>query len=189
MEVAAIKLSDSASAHSRKSHGRSRVSNGRDVLPDVDGRSIIARRYRDIMGAILSDQGGVAQCSESRLQLVRRFAAAAVLAEQLEARLANGETIDIAEHATLSSTLVRLAAKIGIDRVAKDIGVTLDEVIRLDHEEELRETAAESASAASEGADESNGVEGVDTAAEPAPVGDGLAGDEAHAEDTGETPP
>jgi hypothetical protein len=82
-----------------KAHGRSRVSNGRDVLPDCDGRSTIARRYRDIAGAILTDQGGIDTCSESRKQLIRRFAAAAVLAEQMEARLARGEQIDIAEHA------------------------------------------------------------------------------------------
>jgi hypothetical protein len=30
----------------------SRLSNGRDILPDVDGRSLIARRYRDITSAI-----------------------------------------------------------------------------------------------------------------------------------------
>jgi hypothetical protein len=53
--------------------------------------------------------------------LIRRFAAASVLAEQLESRLANGEQIDIQEHATLSSTLVRLAQRIGIDRVARDV--------------------------------------------------------------------
>jgi hypothetical protein len=109
----------------RKSHARSRVSNGRDVLPNVDGRSLIARRYRDVVNAILVDQGGEDQCSESRKQLVRRFAAAAVLAEQLEAKLARGEEIDIAEHVMLSSTLVRLAQRIGIDRRAKNITPTL----------------------------------------------------------------
>jgi hypothetical protein len=34
------------------------------MLPDVDGRSTIARRYRDISGAIVSDQRGIDQCSE-----------------------------------------------------------------------------------------------------------------------------
>jgi hypothetical protein len=111
----------------RKIYGRSRVSNGRDVLPDVDGRSVIARRYRDITSAILIDQGGADQCSESRTQLIRRFAAA-VLAEQMESRLANGETIDIQQHATLSSTLVRLAQRIGIDRIAKDITPSLADI-------------------------------------------------------------
>jgi hypothetical protein len=106
---------------SRKSHARSRVTNGGDLLPDVDGRSIVARRYRDIMSAILVDQGGAGRCSESRIQLIRRFSASAVLAEMMEARLANGEAIDISEHALLCSSLVRLASKIGINHVPRDI--------------------------------------------------------------------
>jgi hypothetical protein len=127
-EVAQRKPVGSKPVRGRKDYGRSRISNGHDVLPDVDGRSVIARRYRDITRAILVDQGGIEQCSESRQQLIRRFAAAAVLAEQLESRLANGEVIDIQEHATLSSTLVRLAQRIGIDRVARDV-TTLAEIL------------------------------------------------------------
>ena len=46
------------------------------------------------------------------MQLIRRFASGAVLAEELEARLVRGEQVDIAEHALLSSTLVRLAQRI-----------------------------------------------------------------------------
>ncbi len=131
MEVAAHKPDESSPPARRKPTARARVSNGRDVLPNVDGRSLIARRYRDIADAILVDQGGAARCSESRVQLVRRFAAASVLAEQLEARLANGEQIDIAEHATLSSTLVRLAQRIGIDRVARDVGgLSIGDIMR-----------------------------------------------------------
>jgi hypothetical protein len=114
-----------------KGHARSRVSNGRDVLPDVDGRSLIARRYRDISNAIAADQGGLSQLSESRLQLIRRFSAAAVLAEQMEARLANGEEINIAEHALLCSTLSRLSSRIGLDRHAKDV-TTLSDILRED---------------------------------------------------------
>jgi hypothetical protein len=118
---------------------RSRITNGKDLLPGIDGRSAAARRYRDIVGAILVDQGGADLCSESRLQLIRRFAAAAVLAEQLEGRLANGEQIDVAEHATLSSTLVRLATRIGIERVPRDVGLSLGDLMRLDIEERRAE--------------------------------------------------
>jgi hypothetical protein len=114
----------------RKVYGRSRISNGHDVLPDVDGRSVIARRYRDICSAIFVDQSGVENCSEARQQLIRRFAAAAVLAEQLEAKLANGAAIDVSEHALLCSTLTRLAQRIGIDRVAKDLTPTLSDLLR-----------------------------------------------------------
>jgi hypothetical protein len=112
---------DNQAISRRPRHTRDRVTNGADILPGIDGRSGIARRYRDIVDAILADQGGAERCSESRLQLVRRFAAAAVLAESLEARLVNGETIEISEHALLCSTLVRVSSKIGINRIPKNI--------------------------------------------------------------------
>ena len=108
---------------------RSRLTNGTALLPDIDGRSAIARRFKDITSGILADQGGADQCSESRLQLVRRFAAAAVLAEQLELRLANGEQIDIQEHALLCSTLARLASRIGINRITKNVTPKLSEYL------------------------------------------------------------
>ena len=81
----------------RQPVARSRVTNGTDVLPGIDQRSTVARRYRDICAAIASDQGGAEHLSEARHQLIRRFAAAAVLAEQIEARMAMGETIDIGQ--------------------------------------------------------------------------------------------
>ena len=109
----------------RKAHGRSQVSNGRKSLPGADGRLRISRRFRDKAGAILADQGGFDQCSESRKQLIRRFSAAAVLAEEMEARLANGEQIDVSEHALLCSTLARLASRIGVERRARDITPSL----------------------------------------------------------------
>ena len=110
----------------RKPSARSRVTNGRELLPQVDGRSLVARRYRDISHAIMVDQGGANACSEARMQLIRRFAAAAVMAEQMEAELAKGEQIDIAEHAQLVSSMVRITRQLGIDRVAKDITPSVD---------------------------------------------------------------
>jgi hypothetical protein len=121
MKSVAQKSGSSVPSERRKSHARSRVSNGRDVLPDVDGRTLIARRYRDICAAITSDQGGAGRLSEARAQLIRRFSAAAVLAEQMEAQLARGEGIDVAQHALLCSSLVRLAQRIGIDRRTRTI--------------------------------------------------------------------
>ena len=94
VETATGKRVDSRRTGMRKPEARSGVTNGRDVLPGVDGRTLIARRYHDICSAIFIDQSGIENCSEARQQLIRRFAAAAVLAEQLESKLANGATID-----------------------------------------------------------------------------------------------
>jgi hypothetical protein len=105
----------------RKIKARSRVTNGGEWLPGVDQRSAVARRYRDLCALIVGDQGGLDRISEARLQLIRRFAAAAVLAEQLEARLVSGEQIDLNEHALLCSSLVRLAQRIGINKALRDV--------------------------------------------------------------------
>jgi hypothetical protein len=57
--------------------------------------------------------------------LQRRF----VLAEQMEADLANGIDINVERHALLCSKLTRLAQRIGIDRRAKNITPTLNDYL------------------------------------------------------------
>jgi hypothetical protein len=113
----------------RRPSARSRVTNGKEILPGIDWRSPTARRYRDLVAQIVADQGGADRMSESRLQLIRRFAAAAVMAERAEADLANGKQIDVNEHALLCSTLVRLANRIGIDRRSKNLTPTVADYI------------------------------------------------------------
>jgi hypothetical protein len=106
------------------------VSNGKDILPGIDNRTMIARRFYDVCQALIADQAGPDHCSEARLQLIRRFAATVVMAEEMEARLARGEPIDISEHAQLSSALVRLVARIGINRRLKTITPSLQDYLQ-----------------------------------------------------------
>jgi hypothetical protein len=122
----------------RPKDGRSRVTNGKDLLAGVDQRSATYRRYRDLVELIVSDQGGIDECSESRKQLIRRFAACSVLAEQAEAKLAAGQEIDISTHALLVSSLVRLSARLGIDRVPRDVTPSLSSYL-----ESLEDEAAD----------------------------------------------
>jgi hypothetical protein len=114
-----------------KAHGRNKLTNGKDLLPDVDGRSILYKRFKDIARLVAADQGGLDALSEARVQLVRRFAATCVMAEQIEANMCNGLEIDINQHTALSSTLVRLGARIGIDRRAKHITPNLTDYLEL----------------------------------------------------------
>ena len=103
---------------------RSKLTNHRGLLPDLDGRSQGARRFRDIVSQIALDLGGLDSLSEAKVQLCKRFAAASVLSERMESKLANGGAIDITEHGQLCSTLVRIANHIGVERVPKDIAAT-----------------------------------------------------------------
>ena len=137
--VVAGKSPYSRPTQNAKSRGRSRLTNKKDLLPGVDGRTVIYRRFRDIASQVALDQGGLDQLSEARLQLVRRFAAAAVLAEQLEAALANGQEINVERHALLCSTLTRLAQRIGLDRRAKNITPSLREYLAMKDQEDAVE--------------------------------------------------
>lgn len=104
-----------------KPTARSRITNGGAILPGIDGRSALARRFRDIASAVAIDLGGADRLSEVKRQLIRRFAGAAALAEQLEAKLANGQSVDVSEHAALTSSLVRISSRIGLTRAMKKV--------------------------------------------------------------------
>jgi hypothetical protein len=43
------------------------VTNHKDLLPGLDGRSASARRFRDLVKAFVADMGGLDCCSEIRL--------------------------------------------------------------------------------------------------------------------------
>jgi hypothetical protein len=120
------KTVESQATTPRKPTARSRVTNGHCLLPGIDGRSATARRYHDIIAALCSDAGGDSEISEARRQLIRRFSALSVLAENLEAQMAMGEPIDLAEHSLLSSTLVRIANRIGLSRHARTVPTLRD---------------------------------------------------------------
>jgi hypothetical protein len=113
----------------RKSEARSRVTNGQDVLPGVDNRSMRGRRYYDIQTAITNDQGGAEHLPEVKLQLIRRFSGTSVIAEEMEAQYVRGEQINIQDYALECSTLVRLARQIGVNRIVRDVTPTLDQYL------------------------------------------------------------
>lgn len=103
---------------------RARLTNGADNLAHaVDGRTLIAKRYRSITSQLVADQGG--DVAEARLQLIQRFAGAAVLSELIETKIVSGQTVDLTEYSQLISSLVRIAARIGLDRTPRNISPDL----------------------------------------------------------------
>jgi hypothetical protein len=100
---------------------RSRLTNHRDLTPGLDGRSPEARRFRDLVRAFVRDMGGVERCSEVKLGLARRLAAASVLVETMETKVVTGEPIDVSEFCNLASTTVRLSSRLGVERVPRDV--------------------------------------------------------------------
>src|SRR5271165_6187846 len=111
-----------------KALGKSAISNGTLLFNGVEHRLAEVRRFRDLVRAIEADQNGEG-LSEARLQLIRRFAGCCVLCEAIEGDIATGEHPDLIAYSQLISCLVRLARRIGIDRVAKDITPILSQYL------------------------------------------------------------
>jgi hypothetical protein len=88
------------------STARSRITNGSDVLPGIDGRTRIGRRFRDILDELVVefDIAG----SESDMRLAREATHLSVWLEGEAARTARGESVDIGAVTTTTNTLRRL---------------------------------------------------------------------------------
>jgi hypothetical protein len=129
-EVASRMSADRSAIVRRKGPEKSRISNHQDLLPGLDGRSSAARRFRDLVGSYLVDMGGLDQCSEIKLGLLRRLAATTVQCELLEAQMVNGQPVDIATLCTLASTSMRLSVRLGLERRARDVGPSLSDILR-----------------------------------------------------------
>jgi hypothetical protein len=101
---------------------RSRVSNGAQLfLGDIDERSALARRFRDLFSQFLIDAGGPDGLSEAQHQLGRRAATLCVQCEHIESRAMSGDEIDLEQYGMLCDRLGRCLQRLGLKRVAKDI--------------------------------------------------------------------
>jgi hypothetical protein len=100
----------------------------------LDGRTSAAKVFDRLVTDIEGDLGGHDQLSTIERALVEAFAGAAVTLHHLNTKLALGEQIDLSEHASAVSAMVRVASRLGLARRAKDISPTLDEYLRGDEE-------------------------------------------------------
>jgi hypothetical protein len=118
-----------------RTNGRSRITNGNALLPGVDGRSVWARRCRDVIDLHISDLGGADNVSEAEKSIVRRCAALTVELEHLEfmfatAGSATPDQLDLYQRT--ANSLRRHLETIGLERRPRDVGPTLGEMLRAD---------------------------------------------------------
>lgn len=126
---------DSQQSVTASSRTRSRITNGRELLPDVDGRSPWARRFRDLIELHTTDLGGVDVLSEAQRSLVRRCATIEVELEYQEARMAELRLADSAPsekqldlYSRLAGNLRRLLESVGLERRARNATPSLEEI-------------------------------------------------------------
>jgi hypothetical protein len=74
-----------------------------------------------LVASVSEDLGGADRLSTVQKGLVEAFAAASVVLNDLNVRALLGQQISLADHAAAISSLVRVAARIGMQRVPRDV--------------------------------------------------------------------
>ena len=87
----------------------------------LDKRSNAIKQFDAIASGIANDLGGSDQLTTVQRHLVEAFAGTAICVHDLNARLLLGQKIDILEFSTAISTMVRIASRVGVNRVANDV--------------------------------------------------------------------
>ena len=113
---------------SRKKSGRARITNGSELLPSVDGRSIWAQVFRDTLDAMVNHCGGQDVISEPKRMISRRSSVLEVellhMEDQMAQVRASGgipEPALLDLYSRLSNTQRRHLEAIGIDKAVIDI--------------------------------------------------------------------
>jgi hypothetical protein len=109
---------DSPASSARKVQARSRVTNGKELLANIDGRSTEARRYRDLCFSFSDDCGGAASLTEAQRALIRQAAALTVQSEKLQSAMIRGEAIDDEQMTGVANSLSRTLQRLGRKRVS-----------------------------------------------------------------------
>ncbi len=98
----------------RSRTNRSRITNGKDLLRGINGRSAEARRYRDLIDGFSADLGGTP--GQRELALIRQAAALTVQSEVMQAAIVRGEAIDVEQLTRLANVLTRTLKELGIHK-------------------------------------------------------------------------
>lgn len=119
--------------HGTRLNGRSRITNGTTLLPSVDGRSLWARRLRDLVEQHTADLGGESNLSQAEASIVRHIAVLSVELEHLAVLFHNNGSATPAQlmlYGRTANTLVRACKVLGLKRRAKNVTPSVDEYLR-----------------------------------------------------------
>jgi hypothetical protein len=109
---------------------RSRVTTGKAMFVEGDGRGPWARRRRDLEALFADDMGGASTLTEFQLSLVATAGTLRLELERLEGRMSMGEPVDIDLYARVAGHFRRICETLGIERRKRDITPTLGEILR-----------------------------------------------------------
>src|SRR5262245_45834546 len=127
-------MSHTPNPPARAKRPRSAVTSGRRLLIGGDPNSAWARRYADLCRGHASDLGGRSELSEGELSLIRRASALECELEAMEAKMSQGEQVNLELYGRLVDRLGRTLQRVGLKRRPRPV-LTLREQLELEAEE------------------------------------------------------
>ena len=104
---------------------RSAITNGSQLLLDVDHRSAWMRRLRDLISGHVSDAGGLDHLSTSESSIIRRASMLELQLEMLEVKFAVNDGVASSDQLLLyqrtANSTRRLLEALGLQRRSRDI--------------------------------------------------------------------
>lgn len=106
-------------------YSRTKRGNDEYFINNVDGRTAIARRMKEVAASLVENLG----CSptEGQIAVVWRATTLIVWCEDQESNFARGNGFNLRDYNTAANTLRRLLGDLGIEPTAKDITPSLAE--------------------------------------------------------------
>ena len=104
----------------RPANNRAKVTNGSKMVAGLDGRSAVARRFRDLQISYADDLGGASVLTEAQRTLIAQTATLQVQAERVQAAVLRGEIVDSEQLTRLANSVARNLVRLGIKRQRRD---------------------------------------------------------------------
>jgi hypothetical protein len=102
----------------------------------LDGRSTAAKQFDRLVAAVEADLGGADQLSTVQRTLIQAFAGSTIAMNNLNMRALLGQDVDPATFGVIVSSIVRVASRLGVNRVARDVTPSVKDYVKHINEQE-----------------------------------------------------
>jgi hypothetical protein len=106
-------------------------------IKGLDRRTAARKAFDALVAEIEHDLGGREQLSAIEKSLIQAYAGSAILLDDLNARVVLGQEIDVGTYAQVTSALVRIASRLGLQRRQRDVTPTVEEYLRNNRHSEI----------------------------------------------------
>jgi len=104
-------------------------------IKGLDRRTAARKAFDALVAEIEHDLGGREQLSAIEKSLIHAYAGSAILLDDLNARVVLGQEIDVGTHAQITSALVRIASRLGLQRRQRDVTPNVEDYLRSKRQE------------------------------------------------------